>query len=280
MRYAFFQIAIVILLLLSFPFCKPEEPKAKEKEEIIDPDTIAIENLIAYFPFEGSPVDLVGGLEPSKEASVAYVGGKTGKAYKGLDNSYLVYDIPETSKLRLLEKGFTITSWIRGPKATDSIRIQILRIVKYNFPIKNSLSWQQEKLPKDKQGMFFQWSFGGNDTTYRINKNRDDSVNIKFPSDTWMHIIMTCDIDSKTVNVYKDGARIEALSHKITDMNLNFQYSDKLIIGNRLSLIEKITIKDKIGYFKGNLDELRIYDRGLTEKEVELLYKAEKSQMN
>jgi len=53
-----------------------------------------------------------------------------------------------------------------------------------------------------------------------------------------------------------------------------------MVIGGWLTKILDNPTDNWMGWFKGNLDELRVYDKGLTATEVKNLYDAEVTQIN
>ena len=81
------------------------------------------------------------------------------------------------------------------------------------------------------------------------------------PTDAWSHLAMT--FDAKTVRFYLDSVLITSAG-----MGFEPKFADvPLLIGTCQGLGKQ--------FFKGLIDEARIYNRALTQAEVEVLYKAE-----
>ena len=76
-------------------------------------------------------------------------------------------------------------------------------------------------------------------------------------SNIWTNIVMVVDNDNSQLNVYQDGALIESLNMPDTISST----TSNMFIGKN----------DDI-YFKGNMDDIRVYNREFTSNDVELLY--------
>jgi hypothetical protein len=104
-------------------------------------------------------------------------------------------------------------------------------------------------------------NYGGLISTYSSTGSRYGSTNLTkttFPSGEWTHLVLVRDLANRRIVWYKNGkkageaaAATPVVSSSITNMTLGKGY---------------------YGYYTGGMDELAIYPRALTEKEVQVLY--------
>jgi len=80
----------------------------------------------------------------------------------------------------------------------------------------------------------------------------------------WLHIIMSFDAEADIAKFYINSELVHSGAHGNT-MSSSYNSSRKLHIG---------TYNDALtNYFKGYIQDFRVYDRALTEKEAEVIYK-------
>jgi len=84
--------------------------------------------------------------------------------------------------------------------------------------------------------------------------------NYTFSTDTWYHVTVVRTADNKTVKLYVDGADID---DDFVYNDTPNQGSDNLFIGDR---------EQSGSWFEGQIDEVRVYNRALSAREVKELY--------
>jgi len=103
-----------------------------------------------------------------------------------------------------------------------------------------------------------------------------------------MHLVFEYNGTTSKYMIFKDGTKVVTNAgvedRKASDAgdalgNLNFANADVLNIGAWRPKSEGTATESWMGWFKGNLDELRVYDKALTATEVHDLYEAEVSQI-
>lgn len=108
----------------------------------------------------------------------------------------------------------------------------------------------------------------------------------KFIPNTWQHLTLSYDGATSQFSVYINGVLYPERSKVLKNAtgqnvgNLTFTEADKMVIGGWLTKILDNATDAWMGWFKGNLDEFRVYDKGLTATEVKNLYDAEVTQIN
>jgi hypothetical protein len=278
----------------------------------IDPGTIAKDNLIAYWGFEDSPVDAIAQRGVATSA-VKYTAGRRGKAYQGGNNSYISFDLSATDKLATL-KQFTVAAWVKAPKVTDKGIGMFFQLTGTEFL--GSFAFFQENVWGDGGN---DNDFLGLKTFFsKKMQNEGDWVghdwkvdNEKFTADKWFHVVHNYDNATSKASIYVNG---QLLMVTKGPYSLETRYrrnpdpiiEDEVIIDENPNNVPKLgdldfTLKasgnkgiigfwanrafdgaedDWMGYFYGMLDELRIYDKALSEQEIKDLYDAEVTQIN
>ncbi|MDR1343479.1 MAG: LamG domain-containing protein [Prevotellaceae bacterium] len=262
-----------------------------------DPSTIAADNLIAYFPFEDNGNDAKGGLSPATSTGVSYVTGMKGKAYQGNgekgsggdvtgDSSYLHYKLPASSKLRDLQ-AFSFSMWIKCVATTDGgpepMIFQIDGTTDFTW---GNLFFLQQRNGAAADSAVLTTYFWKNDITPADPGKQGQRAGAKLGNffGKFIHVISTYDNTTSKYVLYVDGAKFDggtALENRTqgTDGpslgNLKFNEAETLTIGAWAAVAKGNETWQWAGFFKGNIDEFRIYDRALTADEADALYKAE-----
>ena len=283
----FLSFAFIAMMMSGLMFsCKDNKDPVDDGK--IDPSTIAASNLIAYFPFESETGSISKGegiTFGKKGGAASFVDGRRGKAYKGSPNgAYLEYNLAASNPFKTA-KGFTVAAWIKTP-------------------------------PADGAGMIFQMNGGddfmGNLCLFLEGGCDNESLDIKgylysatppewkghdirikdeaFLSDKWVHIAISYDNTTSTLALWASGLLVhtsiryfgpepETGSQPLLG-NLQFgQNMTKINIGAWKQQIAEEG-QDWMKYYPGLLDELRIYNKALSETEMKALYDAEVTQIN
>jgi hypothetical protein len=265
---------------------KDEDPNAGKT----DPSTIATTNLVAYFPFDGNGTETIASLTPTVTTGVTYVEGRRGQAYQGANLAHLLYTLPAASKLKTLTS-FSIALWFKSPLVTGDPEPTIFEIGK-----STDLFWGNLKLALNRltatadslqlKAFFYKdgavWS--GQHISY------SDPL---FMINHWMHLVFQYDGTTSKYMIYKDGVKVvtndgvenrwaagDDVSPRPPFGNMSFKDADKINIGAWRPKSEGTATDAWMGWFLGNLDELRVYDKALTATEVKALYDAEVTQLN
>lgn len=252
----------------------------------IDPSTIATANLVAYFPFDDNATEKIGNITPTQQPGVTYVAGRRGKAYQGANNAYLRYNLPTNSKLKTLTS-YSIAMWLKSPKVDGTPVPKIIEIGKSDDLFWGNLTLMIERLTAvGADSLFFKLHFKKVGVPWE-----GQWIELKkslFQVNKWMHLVFQYDATTSKFMVYLNGAKIEfpaSTENRYADDqqtplgNLNFQNADVLNIGAWRPKTDAQATDEWMGWFMGNLDELRIYDKALTATEVKALYDAEVSQI-
>lgn len=257
----------------------------------IDPNTIATSNLVAHFPFDGNGNERIASLTPSVTTGATFVAGRRGQAYQGANNARLLYTLPATSKMKNLTS-FSIAMWIKSPLVTGDPEPTIFEIGKSDDLYWGNLKLALNRLSATADSLqlkaFFlktgvEWSGQHISFSRRV-----------FTTNIWMHLVFQYDAATSKYMIYKNGVKVvtpagvenryagpqPAVGVQPPLGPLAFANADKINIGAWRPKSEGTATDAWMGWFLGNLDELRVYDKALTAAEVLSLYQAEVTQLN
>lgn len=228
---------------------------------------IAASSLVGYWAFNGSLVDSVSNTTGTN-AGATFTNGIKGQALQTTGNSYVTFNT--TTAIQNL-KSFTVSSWVYAPQNTTGIA-GILDIANTNSFWGNLLIYFEN---------------GGTATSanlkIHVNNNGADAwlgnYVIQNPWNTWINIAVTYDAASSTFNVFVNGSKI-ATKTIANFGNLVFQNATKMVFGTvqfqtTPSLTSATGSQPWASYLNGQLDEVRIYNKALSETDLGSLIKLE-----
>lgn len=267
---------------LTFTSCGEDDDDNGGK---VDPNTIATADLVAHFPFDGNGTERIASLTPTMQPNVTYVAGRRGQAYKGADGAHLLYTLPATSPLKNLTS-FTLAMWFRSPLVTGDPEPTVFEIGRSDDAYWGNLKFALNRLSATADSLQLKAFFLKTGVEWS-GQHISFSKNI-FPINTWMHLVLQYDEVTSKYMIYKDGVKV-VTSTGVEDRKqgpdgpalgaLSFTNADKINIGAWRPKSEGTATDAWMGWFMGNLDELRVYKKALTASEIQALYNAEVSQM-
>jgi hypothetical protein len=150
-------------------------------------------------------------------------------------------------------ESFSINFWIN--KLSDSDRGII-----NNTPSTNAEGWRITA----RQGNFINFNIGS---------SGGDKYSVKTPSNAfslndWQHVVCTYNgsQDVSGMNIYINGEK-QTLGVWDNDSGVSINYDDNIRIGSNYN-------QNSSWYFDGKIDDVRIYDRALSESEIKSLYES------
>jgi hypothetical protein len=288
----FFLFAASALMLASFASCNPED-KPKPEDEKPEVQT-AKENLVVYMPLESAEkaVEVGEGITfASKEGSASFGAGRTGNGYVNTsgknDKSYLKFNLAQNNALSKLTD-VTLTVWVNNIE--DYQKGGLFSVNGKLFPTQDWPScvvmFDNKGIQKDENGnetgvkdqqingRFMYKLADGNETNLWL-----DTWNPAFAKyASWFQIAFTYEAAIGAWSLYVDGVKVKDAEYgdkpafgKCIPSDANAFY-----IGGWASFIESWAgAAEWQSYFAGSIDELRIYNRVLTEAEIGELRKEE-----
>ncbi|MFO7573825.1 MAG: LamG-like jellyroll fold domain-containing protein [Bacteroidales bacterium] len=307
-KFRFYVVYILGMMLiggLALTSCDGDDDDDIIDDGKIDPSTIATNNLIHHWSFEDSPADEISG-RGTATGNVTYVEGRRGLAYQGAEGAYITWDVDFADRLAQLN-AFSLAMWMRAPRVAGGPPM-IFQVTGTEFL--GSLAFFQENAPEDNtvDSLELKAFFTKSDAQDKDNNpgwiGHDwRRANEAFVADLWFHIVTNYDPATSTAKVYVNGDYLFTTTGAYNDEvryqgdpgdignpneqpllgDLNLALLDannKGIIGawanRRLGTAEDDWMKE----YLGQLDELRFYDKALSDDEVADLYEAEVTQLN
>lgn len=272
-------------IAVSFSSCKSDNNGGDNNggSTVVDPSTIAAANLVAYFPLESATesIDIGDGISFDKMAGAAsFVTGRRGDCYKGSsDEAYLQYSLASTNPFKTMTE-FTIAAWVKTAAAGATAMI---------FQV-NGGDGTMGNLDLTLEGnsnadsLQFKGYLYNSTTTWQ---GQDiTSQNIGFTPNKWVHVVFSYNKTTSTMSLYANGILVQS-AEKYADPNstplgaLTFKDDmTKINIGAWDQQINDSGTQTWMTYFPGLLDEVRVYNKALSNDEVKELYDAEVDNIN
>jgi hypothetical protein len=228
---------------------------------------IAPANLVGYWSFNGSYADSVSGAAGTNTGT-SFTTGIKGQAMKGALNSYVLFT-PGTAITGM--SSFTITYWVNSPAPSSGI-IGLVNLAKTDGFWAN-INMFFENGSTATNGKFRANIHNGTSDTWLA---KDDILNL---FDVWTNLALSYNATTSTLKLYKDGSMI-ASSTAAGFGPLAFSNIGKLVFGcvhfqTTPSQTSATGTQPWASYLTGQLDEVRIYNKALSDVEVNSLVKLE-----
>jgi Concanavalin A-like lectin/glucanases superfamily len=240
---------------------------------------IAPSNLVAHFPFDGNISDAKNSVTGGTANGItSFVAGKKGQAYKGSANGFIAYTIP--GGISTLTS-FTVSMWVNTERHDGGAQSLFMLSKQDSSFWGNFFMLIEGQNPATPQNMFMKLHFEKNNADFKEHWI-EPFDSILRPADmygAWRHVAWSYDQNTSKVTWYINGQK-RALP---ADMELrkadaagtllgalNFKDATKFVIGgfqNNLGAPYNTPEPWMLNY-KGMLDEFRIYNKALSETEV------------
>lgn len=228
---------------------------------------IAPTNLVAYWAFDGALLDSV-----SKTSGVntgtGFSSGIKGQALQGALNAYVIANTTDAVKNLT---SFTVTCWTNSPLNDKGI-VPLLDIAD------TKADWGNLTLFFENGGTAAVGKLQARTYSGVVNDGGDNFLKLVDPFNKWVQIAYSYDQATSTYKVYLNGSKIG--SKTIANAGpLAFKNATQIVFGTtqfqttpQLGTMGK---QDWASYLVGKLDEVRIYNKALTDDEVSSLQKLE-----
>jgi hypothetical protein len=211
------------------------------------------EGLVAHYEFEGNAVDSsANGFDGTEHGGVKYIDGIIGKAVSldGIDD-YIQVPLNDTLKFNPNKASFSIVAWAKPKSANDT----------------DGRGCQMTIVPFVDTYTFFLYNGG---LGVKRDRNHQGGVGSEriWDEDNWHLFVGTWDVgsDSITGKIYVDG-ELEGTANKEIIPNGSYPWR-----GLYMGATQHCTVGGQLSYGEADLDEVRIYNRALSECEIKSLY--------
>lgn len=286
-------VMFAVIVMAGFIYSCDDDDNDNGGSNVVDPSSVAGSNLIAYFPFDTEPA-AGAGVENSnnsltfvrKAGAATFADGRRGNAYMGAaTESYLEYNVAPNSQLSTLDE-FSLACWIKTPFTTSGAA-KIFSLNGGDVFMGNLVLLQESQALGDSVDLKL-YLFDSASPEWKgqdLRKNKVDFVN-----DKWFHLVALYRKASSTMEFFANGRKVFS----------QVKYAGPVPATGTQPLLEGITFGSDMSkiyfgvwpqqiagtpegymtYYKGLVDEFRIYNKALTDNEVMDLYEAEVSQIN
>lgn len=264
----------------------------KGGEQKVDPTggvDVAADNLVVYLSFDDEKVQLGKDISFTEKKGAADLGkGARGKAYTNTgaatsSEAYFVYTLGENNPFKTLSD-FTVSCWIKCPMpVADTPGTGAFLSLNGGDATMGSFTMFREGWGGESLAMkcyFF-------DAASADWKGQDLALQKEeFEVDNWFLFAWSYDSASSTMFFWSNGKKVgdsiryagpvpEGGGEQPLLGALSLKGDEtKLYIGGWATAIEG-TAQDWMGFYPGGLDELRIFNKALSEEEMLALYRAE-----
>ena len=246
----------------------------------VNSNEIAPTNLVAHFPFENSVADVKGGVTGgTASGTTSFVEGRKGQAYQGSTNGFIGYTNP--GPIATLTS-FTTSVWINTNKHDGGAQ-GVFTLAKQDGSFWGNFFLMIEGNNSTENKMFMKLHMEKNTAPF-VEHWIEPFGNFR-PDDmygAWRHVAWTYDATTSKVGFFINGQK-RALppgsDTRVADGTgtplggLNFKNPTKFIIGgmqNHLGAPFNAPEPWMLNY-TGKLDEFRIYNKALSEIEINAL---------
>jgi hypothetical protein len=245
-------------------------------------DSVASSNLVAYWNFDGNQKEIKSNTDATSSKNVSYTDGVEGQALK-FDSGYVFYNsIPKLDGMT----SFTVSAWVRVRNNFDTLGNAFTSMI-------FQLSKPNSTFGNINLGLETNWKPASNDTlvvhgwytdpSNGLQDNRNDPFGnppVGVVLDTtgkWINVAMTVDNNNPvTCKIYANGQSIGAYDDRKANVYTPATPSS-VIIGGWLNNVpnQPHTSDTWTHGFVGSIDQVRVYNKVLSQDELSALYQLE-----
>jgi hypothetical protein len=292
MKKTILNLTVVCFLGASLSSCKKNSESLPPIGGFNNANEVASSNLVAYVPLDGSAVETKSKATAASISGISYVTGVKGQAAK-FANGYAVF--PESTSITTGMTSFTISSWIQVQNNgnTATMFVQLGRAGEWAGTINMMAETGQFKATSDTlrlKGLLVE-NRGGNanwqDCINRVDVDPASTTDVLFPNKvagtSWFHGLVRYDAATSKFTAWSNGVKISNPTWELRQVNganmgnITPYSPSKLVLGGFLAKITGASTDSWQGNLTGQLDEVRIYNKALTDAEISALYQLEKA---
>ena len=267
-------------LILGTGSCKKDEATLPPIGGFNNANEVAASNLVAQISFEGNGTELKSSSATASAVNASYEAGIKGQAVK-LVKGYLSYN--EIAALNSLPSN-TVSLWAKFDNNGSSPSVF--------FSLTRPAEWAGNLNLMSETG----WKPAGNDTlvvkgllvtkiannpSFQDSRNDPPKGGVQVPKgvNQWHHLVATYDGATSNYKIYVDGVKISnpEWEPRGTTGPLVFTTPTKLIIGAWGTNLPGGVAEAWQVPLTGSVDEVRVFNKALTDAEISSLYALEKA---
>ena len=232
-------------------------------------------SLVAIWPFSGSLTDSISNATATNSGT-SFTGGVSGQGLQGAANSYAVAN---TSAAIKGLHSFTISTWVNMPQNTNALGV---------LSIANGQTfWGNLDIFFDTGDA--NTATSGNLKVHMWNNSAsttgtdawEGGYTVDNPWNKWIQILVTYDDAAGKISVYYNG-KVAGTNTQAGFAPLDWSQANQIVFGTMQfqttpSLTSATGAQDWAGYLTGKLDQVRVYNKVLTDDQIDALYNLEKA---
>lgn len=223
------------------------------------------EGLVFYAPFDGNTINLVDWVKP-KNTGAALVENKFGEANKAIAFDGMSALLDYGKIVNLGTSNFSISCWVKAEQF-----IQGVRYGQGAMLMNKGLTGEAENGYRGFGIRAVNFNDSGNNFRFMTGDglHADNAPIVQFTDkfgleqEEWYHLVLT-----RAKNITEIYLNNELIVTGLAEHNYNLNTDQPFTLGGVLSA----NGKDASDHFQGQLDEVRIYNRRLSKRDVNLLY--------
>ena len=285
----FFLFAASFAMLAAFASCEPKTPDVPTPEPEKPEVQTAKDNLVVYMPLESAEnaIEVGEGITfASKNGAAGFAAGEIGNGYTNTsgknDEAYLKFNLAKGNALSKLSD-VTVTMWVKNIE--DFQKGGLFSVNGKHFATQD---WPSMVAMFDNKGVDEETGAKKQQINGRFMFKKADGSETNLWLDTWdpafakygvwFQFAFTYEASTGAWALYVDGVKVKDAEYgdKMAFGGCIPADADAFYLGGWSSFIENYTgSADWMSYFAGSIDELRIYNKALSETEIQALRKEE-----
>lgn len=245
-------------------------------------DEVAAANLVAHWAFEGDGKESKSGAMPTASTNASYVTGVKGKAVS-LAKGFLAYDA--IAALATLPSA-TISAWVQVSNngSAPSCFVSLTRPNEWagNLNLMAETGWKQAASDTLVVKGLLVTKKAGNDS-WQDSRNEPSKGGVQANkvagNNKFFHLVMTYDATSANFKIYVNGVKVSNPEWEMRDGGnlgqLVFATPTKPVLGAWGTNTAGGTAESWQVPMTGSMDEVRIFNKAISEGEIASLYKIE-----
>jgi hypothetical protein len=216
--------------------------------QVVTPCLVPPDGITAWYQAESNTVDSVNANNGTFNGTTAYASGEVNNAFSFNGASYV--QVPDSTTLHFTNNVMTVETWIYLTSYTGANSREIVSKLNAANLLENVFTMAVDPSNHKAYYAVEAADYGSSGLVYS---------SVVIPTNEWTHIAATC--DGSAMNIYVNGQ----LSGTTAWTNGIFQGTAPLTIGCTMQSVPT-------SYFNGRIDELSLYQRALTDCEIQALY--------
>lgn len=290
--------ASICVAMLTFGSCSDDE-KLPAINGYDKADDVASDNLLAHWTFNGTNEEKISSIEPTVEENNAFMDGIKGQALS-LDEGYLLYPTITALNTANAVASVTVSAWVNitNNNATVSSIFNITQAldVQTDWNTGSVLMYAETNKPLAKNDTLVLHSafstyisdvrYGG-DNINDYGVRGTDFQTVK-GTDRWVHYVMRYDGAGSFIDIYADGVRVSNNNFRYRSYDpgtgvvglgpINQTIPTRVLIGAFPTAAAGFLSSPDQGWqglLTGGVDEIRVYNKALSDLEIGSLYALE-----